>query len=154
MVVICIRDIPRQVICIRVKLWPLCKTQRPAMFPPQEWVPLQLPTCNYAVPTTTLFIVELFMVELMHFFLNFIPRFGIKTSFVDITKMDKVEAAITTETKVLYCETVSNPLLEIADIGSLSIIARMHNLKLVVDNTFSPLSVSPAKLGPILSSTS
>lgn len=81
------------------------------------------------------------------FLKNFSPRLGIKTSFVDITKMDKVEAAITPDTKVLYCETVSNPLLEIADISSLAKIAKKHNIKLVVDNTFSPLSVSPAKLG-------
>ena len=81
------------------------------------------------------------------FLKNFAPRFGIKTSFVDITNMEKVEAAITPNTKVLYCETVSNPLLEIADIASLSKIAKKHHLKLVVDNTFSPLSVTPAKLG-------
>lgn len=81
------------------------------------------------------------------FLKNFAPRLGIKTSFVDITNMDKVEAAITPETKVLYCETVSNPLLEIADIASLAKIVKKHNIKLVVDNTFSPLSVSPAKLG-------
>lgn len=81
------------------------------------------------------------------FLKNFSPKLGIKTTFVDITKMDKVEAAITPETKVLYCETVSNPLLEIADIASLAKIAKKHNIKLVVDNTFSPLSVSPAKLG-------
>jgi methionine-gamma-lyase len=81
------------------------------------------------------------------FMKNFLPRLGIKTSFIDITKLDIVEAAITPNTKVLYCETVSNPLLEVADIESLAKIARKHNLKLVVDNTFSPLSVAPAKLG-------
>jgi methionine-gamma-lyase len=81
------------------------------------------------------------------FLKNFAPRFGVKTTFVDITKLDLVEAAITPTTKVLYCETVSNPLLEVADIASLAKIAKKHNLKLVVDNTFSPLSVSPAKLG-------
>ncbi|MBF6607731.1 MAG: aminotransferase class I/II-fold pyridoxal phosphate-dependent enzyme [Flavobacterium sp.] len=81
------------------------------------------------------------------FLKNFTPRFGITTSFVDITKLALVEAAITKDTKVLYCETVSNPLLEVADIAGLSKIAKKHNLKLVVDNTFSPLSVSPAKLG-------
>ncbi|GEP50753.1 cystathionine beta-lyase [Flavobacterium noncentrifugens] len=81
------------------------------------------------------------------FLKNFTPRFGIKTSFVDITKLDLVEAAITPETKVLYCETVSNPLLEVADIAGLAKIAKKHNLKLVVDNTFSPLSVAPAKMG-------
>jgi methionine-gamma-lyase len=81
------------------------------------------------------------------FLKNFTPRLGIKTSFVDITKLDVVEAAITSETKVLYCETVSNPLLEVADIAGLSKIAKRHNLTLVVDNTFSPLSVSPVRLG-------
>lgn len=81
------------------------------------------------------------------FMKNFLPRLGITTAFVDITKLDVVEAAITPDTKVLYCETVSNPLLEVADIESLAKIAKKHNLKLVVDNTFSPLSVAPAKLG-------
>jgi methionine-gamma-lyase len=81
------------------------------------------------------------------FLKNFAPRFGIKTSFIDITKLDVVEAAITKNTKVLYCETVSNPLLEVADIGALSEIAKRHGLKLVVDNTFSPLSIAPGKLG-------
>ena len=81
------------------------------------------------------------------FLKNFTPRFNIETSFVDITKLDIVEAAITKNTKVLYCESVSNPLLEVADITALSALAKKHNLKLVVDNTFSPLSISPAKLG-------
>ena len=81
------------------------------------------------------------------FLKNFTPRFNIKTSFVDITKLDVVEAAITKNTKVLYCESVSNPLLEVADIKGLATLAKKHNLKLVVDNTFSPLSISPAKLG-------
>ena len=81
------------------------------------------------------------------FMKNFAPRFGISTSFVDITKLDIVEAAINANTKVLYCETVSNPLLEVADIANLAKIAKKHNLTLVVDNTFSPLSVAPIKLG-------
>ena len=81
------------------------------------------------------------------FLKNFTPRLGIETTFVDITKLEAVEAAITPNTKALYCETVSNPLLEVADIAGLSAIAKKHNLTLVVDNTFSPLSVSPARLG-------
>jgi methionine-gamma-lyase len=81
------------------------------------------------------------------FLKNFTPKFGIRTTFVDITKHELVEAAITPETKVLYCETVSNPLLEVADIEALSKIAKKHGLKLVVDNTFSPLSVAPITLG-------
>lgn len=81
------------------------------------------------------------------FLKNFTPRFNIETSFVDITKLDVVEAAITENTKVLYCESVSNPLLEVADIAGLAELSKKYNLKLVVDNTFSPLSISPAKLG-------
>ena len=81
------------------------------------------------------------------FLKNFTPRLNISTTFVDITKLDVVEAAITKNTKILYCESVSNPLLEVADIEGLAKLAKKHNLKLVVDNTFSPLSISPAKLG-------
>lgn len=81
------------------------------------------------------------------FLKNFTPRLGISTTFVDITKLEVVEAAITPKTKVLYCESVSNPLLEVADIRGLAEIATRHNLSLVIDNTFSPLSISPAKLG-------
>lgn len=81
------------------------------------------------------------------FMKNMLPKWNIKTNFVDITKLDTVESAITANTKVLYCETVSNPLLEVADIAALSKIAKKYNIKLVVDNTFSPLSVAPAQLG-------
>ncbi|MHA6280278.1 aminotransferase class I/II-fold pyridoxal phosphate-dependent enzyme [Salinimicrobium sp. CAU 1759] len=81
------------------------------------------------------------------FLKNFAPRLDISTSFVDITNLEKVEAAITENTKVIFCEAVSNPLLEIADIKGLSKIAKKHNLKLVVDNTFSPLAISPATMG-------
>ncbi|MCH9661263.1 MAG: aminotransferase class I/II-fold pyridoxal phosphate-dependent enzyme [Bacteroidetes bacterium] len=78
---------------------------------------------------------------------NFAPGFNLATTFVDITKLDVVEAAITPNTKVIYCESVSNPLLEVADIPGLAALAKKHNLKLLVDNTFSPLSISPAQLG-------
>ncbi|MFO7719820.1 MAG: aminotransferase class I/II-fold pyridoxal phosphate-dependent enzyme [Gillisia sp.] len=81
------------------------------------------------------------------FLKNFAPRLNIETTFVDITKLDLVEAAINKGTKVLYCESVSNPLLEVADIKGLSKIAKKHNIPLVVDNTFSPLSITPTELG-------
>ena len=81
------------------------------------------------------------------FLKNFTPRMGIETTFVDITKLRAVEAAITSTTKIIYCESVSNPLLEVADIMALSVLAKKYNLKLIVDNTFSPLSISPAQLG-------
>jgi len=81
------------------------------------------------------------------FMKNFLIKFGIKTTFLDITDLDAVAKAITPKTKMIYCESVSNPLLEVADISALSRIAKKNELPLVVDNTFSPLSVSPAKLG-------
>jgi methionine-gamma-lyase len=81
------------------------------------------------------------------FMKNFLKKFKINTSFVDITKLEVVEKAITPKTKMIYCESVSNPLLEVADIKGLSKLAKKHNIPLVVDNTFSPLSVAPGKLG-------
>jgi len=81
------------------------------------------------------------------FLKNFTPKFNIKTSFVDTSKPAEIIKAITSKTKIIYCEVVSNPLLEISDIKSISKIAKKHNIKLIVDNTFSPLSVTPSKLG-------
>lgn len=78
---------------------------------------------------------------------NLLPRFGIETRFVNMIDLKAVEAAITPKTKVLYCETISNPLLEIADIEKLAALANNHGLKLVVDNTFSPLLFTPKRLG-------
>lgn len=81
------------------------------------------------------------------FMKNFLPPFNIETSFVDITDLEKVEKAIKPNTKIIYCESVSNPLLEVADLKKLAEICKKHNLKLIVDNTFSPLSISPKLLG-------
>ncbi len=81
------------------------------------------------------------------FLKNFLPQYQVGVAFVDITKLDRIEAAITPKTKVIYLETVSNPLLEVADIKAISALARQHNIKVVVDNTFSPLSVTPQLLG-------
>ena len=81
------------------------------------------------------------------FLKNFAPRMNIETSFVDITNLALVEASINENTKMIYCESVSNPLLEVADIKELSALAKKYHLKLVIDNTFSPLSISPVQLG-------
>jgi methionine-gamma-lyase len=81
------------------------------------------------------------------FMKNFLPKLLIDTSFVDTTNLEAVQAAITKNTKIIYCETVSNPLLEISDIKKLAEIAKQNNLKLVVDNTFTPLVFSPKELG-------
>lgn len=80
-------------------------------------------------------------------FKNFLPKFAVNTKFVDITNLDEVKNAINGKTKILYCETISNPLLEIANIPELAKIAKEAGIKLVVDNTFSPMIVSPKRLG-------
>ncbi len=72
---------------------------------------------------------------------------NINTSFVDITDLDAVRNAITPTTKVIYCETLSNPTLAIANIPELAKIAHDAGAQLVVDNTFSPLIVTPANHG-------
>lgn len=81
------------------------------------------------------------------FFKNFLPKYGITVKFVNPQDLNAVKKAITKKTKVIYCESVSNPLLEIADIPELSKIANHHNIKLMVDNTFSPIIISPIHLG-------
>ncbi|UMQ41914.1 aminotransferase class I/II-fold pyridoxal phosphate-dependent enzyme [Chryseobacterium sp. Y16C] len=81
------------------------------------------------------------------FLKNFLPPYHINTTFVDINNFESIENSITPNTKVIYCESVSNPLLEVADLRRLSEICKKHNLKLIVDNTFSPLSISPTSLG-------
>jgi len=78
---------------------------------------------------------------------NFLPRLGIETTFVDITDLTAVENAITERTKVLYAETVSNPLLEVADVARLSSLAKSQGITVVIDNTFTPLVLSPALQG-------
>jgi len=81
------------------------------------------------------------------FMKNFLPPFQIETSFVDINNFESIENAGNENTKIIYCESVSNPLLEVADLRKLSEICKRHNLKLIVDNTFSPLTISPTLLG-------
>ncbi len=80
-------------------------------------------------------------------FKNFLPRLGIAVKFVDTGNIDAIKNLITPNTKMIYCESISNPLLEIADIPKLSEVANQNNLKLVVDNTFSPMVISPIQLG-------
>lgn len=81
------------------------------------------------------------------FLRNYLPKFNIKTKFVNATNLVQIENAITHKTKVIYCETMSNPLLEISDITAISVLAKEHKIKLVVDNTFTPMIFSPAKMG-------
>ena len=81
------------------------------------------------------------------FFKNFLPRLGIVVRFVDFTNVKAIEKAITPKTKVIYGETMSNPLLEVADIPAISKLAKSKGITLVIDNTFSPMIISPIRLG-------
>lgn len=82
---------------------------------------------------------------LLHDFLA--EKCGIETTFVDITDLDSVRDAITDRTRLVYTESVSNPTLRVADIPKLADIAHDAGAQLVVDNTFSPLILSPVALG-------
>jgi methionine-gamma-lyase len=79
---------------------------------------------------------------------DFLPKkCNIGTSFVDATNLAAVEAAITDHTRLIYVESISNPTLRVSDISRLAEIARRRGVQLVVDNTFSPLLLSPLALG-------
>ncbi len=75
------------------------------------------------------------------------PEMGITTTFVDPSDTAAFAAAINPETKALYTESVGNPTLKTSDIKALSKLAKDKGLKLIVDNTFSPVMISPAQLG-------
>ncbi|MBL7970402.1 MAG: aminotransferase class V-fold PLP-dependent enzyme [Prolixibacteraceae bacterium] len=81
------------------------------------------------------------------FLKNYLPKFNIEVSFADITRTDQVEAAIRPNTRVIYTESVTNPLLQVSDIPKLAEIAHRNGLLLMVDNTFTPMIMSPARMG-------
>ncbi len=78
------------------------------------------------------------------FLKNYLPKFNVEVTFVDITDLQAVKAAIRPNTKIIYTETMTNPMLQISDIPALAKIADDNNIKLVVDNTFTPMIVAPA----------
>ena len=79
---------------------------------------------------------------------EYLPKkMNLGVTFVDIADADAVRAAMTPKTKVVFCETMGNPTLRVADIPLLADIAHAGDASLVVDNTFCPLVVSPIQLG-------
>lgn len=78
---------------------------------------------------------------------NLLPRFGVTTRFVDLRDLKAVRDACTPRTRVVYGESISNPLLEVADLPALADIAHHAGARLVVDNTFAPLILSPLRHG-------
>ncbi len=81
-------------------------------------------------------------------FSNYLSKFGISTSYVQLSDPAAWAAAIRPETRLFYVETPSNPLMELADIQALADVAHAHNILLVVDNCFcTPALQQPFKLG-------
>ena len=81
------------------------------------------------------------------FLKNWLPKYNIEVSFVDITNLEQVKSAVQPNTKVIYTESVTNPLLQVSDIPELAKIAHNSGALLMVDNTFTPMIISPKLLG-------
>ncbi|MEH7524555.1 aminotransferase class I/II-fold pyridoxal phosphate-dependent enzyme [Bacillus sp. JJ1503] len=77
-----------------------------------------------------------------------LSQLGIETTFVSFSNLQHVEQAIQPNTKLMYTESITNPLLRVEDIEAVVHFAKMHQLAVLVDNTFAtPLHCSPFKLG-------
>ena len=81
------------------------------------------------------------------FLANYLPKFNIEVSFVNIADMDSVEKVIRPNTRLIYTETLTNPLLQVSDLPTLSRLCKKHGIRLIVDNTFTPMIISPARFG-------
>jgi O-acetylhomoserine (thiol)-lyase len=81
-------------------------------------------------------------------FNDILPNYGIKTNFVHYNDYEAYEKAITPKTKLIFIETIGNPLLGVTDIEAVSKIAKSYGIPLVVDGTFTtPHIVKPLELG-------
>ena len=81
-------------------------------------------------------------------FTNYLAKLGIETSFVDLADIADWQAAIRPETRLMFMETPSNPLTELADIAQLADLAHQNDILLAVDNCFcTPALQQPLKLG-------
>jgi len=82
------------------------------------------------------------------FFGQWLPKLGIETTFVDTTEYDQHERAIRTNTKLLYVESPTNPLVRIVDLRKIVTIAQRHKLITMIDSTFAtPINCRPAEFG-------
>lgn len=81
------------------------------------------------------------------FLQNYLKKFNIEVTFVNITDLESVKKALQPNTKVLYTESMTNPMLQISNLPELAKLTRENGTKLVVDNTFTPMIFSPFKLG-------
>ncbi len=81
-------------------------------------------------------------------FTTYFPKWNITTSYFDINKPETIESFITTNTKILYAESPTNPAVDIIDLELLGSIAKKHNLLLIIDNCFAtPYIQQPIRFG-------
>jgi methionine-gamma-lyase len=81
-------------------------------------------------------------------FRDILPRFQIECTFVDNTNHEEFVAAVRPNTKLIYVETPTNPLMQITDLRAVASLAKQHNLITMVDNTFAtPINQRPLELG-------
>jgi len=88
---------------------------------------------------------------------NIMNRWGLESSFIDMTSLNEIESHIRKNTKLIWMETPSNPLMRITDIKAVSELAKSHAIRTVVDNTWpTPVNQLPLDLGAdlVLHSTS
>jgi cystathionine beta-lyase/cystathionine gamma-synthase len=86
--------------------------------------------------------------ETIDLFSKVFPRYGIEVTYADFTDKASIERALRPNTKVLYTETISNPMITVVDIGAVAEIAHRNKAKLVVDNTFTTsVAMKPLELG-------
>ena len=76
-----------------------------------------------------------------------LSRFGIKTHFFDVDEFKNIQNSINDNTKIIFLESVGNPNMKLPDIQKIANIAKNKNIALIVDNTITPISVSPLTLG-------
>ena len=81
-------------------------------------------------------------------FTQVMPSFGVRFSWVDATRLEEVDKAVESSTRLIWIESPTNPLLKLIDVGACGEIARRHGARLVVDNTFAtPYLQNPLALG-------
>jgi cystathionine beta-lyase/cystathionine gamma-synthase len=79
---------------------------------------------------------------------NELPRFGVDVSFVSANNIESVPSLIKPNTKAIYVESITNPILRVVDVEYLGRIAAQHSIKLIVDSTFAtPYNQNPLRLG-------
>jgi cystathionine beta-lyase/cystathionine gamma-synthase len=82
------------------------------------------------------------------FFSQWLPKFGVETTFVDTVEYDQHARAIQPNTKLLYMESPTNPTLRVVDLRQVTALARQHNLITFIDSTFAtPINQRPADFG-------